>query len=331
MSQLAHLPTLIATSGTTLVGIAEPGNAGREYAKRHAPSATLFQDFKELLSEIRPQAVVIALPTALHRDAAVASFTAGANVYLEKPIAGSLDDARAIHEAWRASGLIGRIGFNCRFNRLYMEMKAAILAQEAGSPVAVRSALTARWPNESAWRVSAAAGGGALLELASHHIDLMRFIFDTEVAAVSASRWSNRGEDEAAMLQMRLENGIHAQTLVSYGTREEDSFEIYCSEGKLAVNRYDSLIVDRSPPYATGGLTYSLNRFKRELSALGYGMEKRRAAGNEPSYAQSLGQFLTESRDSVHGNPNLDDGLRALVAVDAARRSAVEQRTVELT
>ena len=331
MSQLAHLPTLIATRDVALVAIAEPGGAGREYAKRHAPSAALFQDFNELLGEVRPHAVVIALPTSLHRDAAVASFAAGANVYLEKPIAASLDDARAIHDAWRTSGLIGRIGFNCRFNRLYVEMKAAILAQEAGAPIAVRSALTARWPGESGWRVSAGAGGGALLELASHHIDLLRFIFDTELAAVTASRWSNRGEDEAAMLQIRLRNGIHAQTLVSYGTREEDRFEVYCSEGKLSIDRYDSLIVDRNPAHATGGISFSLTRFRRELSAMGYGMEKRRAAGHEPSYAQSLGRFLTDSRDSIHSTPNLDDGLRALESVDAARRSSAEQRTVELS
>jgi predicted dehydrogenase len=284
----------------------------------------------ELLEKSNPDAVVIALPTASHRDAAVASFESGAAVYLEKPIAATLEDAKTIRSAWAASSRIGRIGFNLRFGNLYGELKKAITAGEIGNPIGVRAAWTARFPQEATWRLSPTLGGGALLELASHHVDMLRFIFETEVETVSAETWSNRGDDEAANLSLTLGNGVHAQLFVSYGTIEEDRFEVYGTDGKLSVNRYDSLILERTGPFAKGGLASASKRLLSEVRALRYGVEKSRAPGQEPSFPASIGAFIDAVRDGTPAKPDIDDGVRALEAVDGARRSAQESRVVHL-
>ena len=311
-----------------LVAIADQDPSARQYAAANAPRSGFFAQTSDLLESSKPDAVVIALPTSSHRDAAVAAFRAGASVYLEKPIAATLEDAHAIREAWVASSLIGRIGFNSRFGALYLELKRAIVNGDIGTPIAARSAWTARFPDEATWRISPSTGGGAMLELASHHVDLLRFVFDTEVKSVTAESWSNRGDDQAANISLTLANGLHAQMFVSYGSIEEDRFEVYGTEGKLSINRYDSLILERAGAFARGGLATATKRLAAEVRAIGYGIAKAKAAGQEPSFAASIGAFLEAVRDGTAAKPDIEDGVRALEVIDAARRSDAESKLI---
>ena len=330
IARLSHLRVLSEHPSAEVVAIADRDPVAREYAAANAPRAGIFTEVREMLERSRPDAVVIAVPTIAHRDAAVAAFEAGAAVYLEKPIAATLEDAFAIRGSWLASGRIGRMGFNARYGALYGQLRDAIAKGEIGAPVAVRTAWTARFPIDATWRLSPSSGGGALLELASHHVDLLRFLFATEVRSVSAEEWSNRGDDQAAFLSLTLASGLHAQMFVSYGSIEEDRFEVYGTNGKLTVNRYDSLILERSGPLARGGLASAASRMASEVLAMRYGLEKSRAAGQEPSFAASIGAFLGALRDNSPAKPDIDDGVRALEVVDAARRSARDSRPVQL-
>jgi predicted dehydrogenase len=331
VTRLSHLRVLLTTPDTRVVAVADPDPAARAWAAGMAPDAKPYADFRELLSGVSADAIVVAMPTPLHRDAAVQAFDRGMHVYLEKPIAATLDHAREIIGAWRRASVVAAIGFNCRSNALYRELKAAIDRADVGPPVAVRTAYTAGWPGDATWRLRPEAGGGALLELASHHVDLLRFMFGADITSVAATTWSNRGDDQAAMLQVRLDSGLMAQTIVSYGTVEEDRVEVYGTNGKLVVDRYDSLVVERRPARAAGGIPSALRRVMQEVTGIGYGFEKRRAPGEEPSYRVSLSTFLDAVRRGQPASPDLIDGYRSLEVVDAARRSAAESRVVRLS
>ncbi len=327
--KLAHLRVLASMADVRVMAIADSNPASREYATRQAPSARVVSDFRALLELPDLDAVVIALPTPLHREAAVAAFGRGLQVYLEKPVAATVADGEAIVAAWQRAGTVGRVGFNLRFNRCYCAMRDAIAAGAIGQPLTVRTSFTACWPDEATWRVSPSTGGGALLELASHHVDLCRFMLGTEITAVHAVTWSNRGSDEAAMLQLRFENAVQAQIQVGYGTVEEDRFEVYGAEGKLVVDRYNSLALERVPRRAEGGIVTAVRHVVRELRAVGYGLEKRRAPAQEPSYGASLRAFVDAVRSGRRASPDLDDGMRSLRVIDAAKRAAAAGRVVE--
>ena len=321
---------LLEHPGVDVVAVADPDPAAGAYVGATARAASFFEQYDDLLQTARPEAVIIAVPTHFHRAAALASIAAGAHIYLEKPIAPTIGDARAIVDAWKVSGLTGRIGFNLRFSRLAREVKARLASGDIGEPMGIRTAWTSRFSDDAAWRVSPEQGGGALLELASHHMDLMRFLFDSEITSVAARTWSNRGDDEAAMLTLKLENGLHAQSFVSYGTVEEDRVEIYGTEGKLTVNRYDSLIVERTGPVAVGGLRSAKSRMVNELKAVKHGLARRKAAGQEPSFAASIGDFIDSVKNGSRSTPDLNDGLRAVEVVEAARHSAREGTTMRV-
>jgi predicted dehydrogenase len=318
--RLVHLKALEADPRVSVVAIADPDRAAQSFVAEHAPRAKYFASADDMLTTAELDAVVIAVPPPLHLPVAQAAFARKLHAYVEKPIAPSIDDGEAIISAWREAGTVAQIGFNCRFNDLYRQMKSAIASGAIGDPIATRSALTAHWPAQAPWRVSPSHGGGAMLELSSHHIDLLRFLFDAEIQDTSATTWSNRGDDEAAMLQCTMTNGVHSQILVCYGTVEEDRFEVYGSDGKLVIDRYNSLVVETVPARAGGGIATSLRRTSRELAALPYGLAKRRAPGQEPSFSASLSAFVSCVAEGRAASPSLDDGLASLRVIDAARR-----------
>lgn len=325
-----HLTALRRLPGVRIVALAETQAAGRDWAAIQIPDATAYSDYRTLLDEAEFDAVVIALPTLLHADAAVRAFARGAHVYLEKPLAASLDEADSVVAAWKRAGTTGRIGFNSRFNRLYTDLRAALRRGEIGAPLAVRTAFTAPWPLDPGWHTSVEQGGGALLELASHHIDLIRWICDTEIVSVHASAWPVRTDDEAAALLLELASGARAQIFVAHGTLQEDRVEVYGEGGKLVVNRYDSLCVQRVPLRAAGGLQTAVRRLLAELRGIPYAIAKRRHGGHEPSYSASLSAFVDAVRTGRGGKPDLQDGRVAQQVLGAARESALRRQSLDV-
>src|SRR5205085_8530794 len=83
-------------------------------------------------------AVVICAPPHLHAPAATAAFDAGLHVYLEKPIALSVDEGERLVEAWRRARRIGMIGFNFRFHPQVLRIRDRLRDGAIGTPLGVR-------------------------------------------------------------------------------------------------------------------------------------------------------------------------------------------------
>ena len=97
-----HLPILQRMPGVRVAAVSEADPGRREEARKSCPDARCSADYRELLGMEELDAVVICLPTGMHREAAVASLQANKHVYLEKPLATSEDDAEAVLAEWRA-------------------------------------------------------------------------------------------------------------------------------------------------------------------------------------------------------------------------------------
>jgi predicted dehydrogenase len=139
----------------------------------------------------RPDAVIIANPTALHLDVAIPAAEQGCHILIEKPLAGDLDRIPALREAVRRGGGQFIVGFQFRFHPT-LRQAATLLAQGAiGWPLSVRAHWGEYLPNWHPWedyRQSYAArgdlGGGVLLTLC-HPFDYLRMLLG-EYEVVSA-------------------------------------------------------------------------------------------------------------------------------------------------
>ena len=322
MGGLVHLNILRRLPQVEVVALAESDGQRRKAASRKVPRAAVFADYHELLDRSEVDAAVICLPNALHAEAAIAALRRGKHLYLEKPLAINLDDGRKLLAEWRPSGRVAMIGFNYRFSPLHQQVRRHIQAGRLGEVIAVRSVFTTPPRRTPEWKQHRASGGGALLDLASHHVDLVRFWFNQQVVEVRGSVRSERAEADTATLELRLANGLHVQSLFSMSSVDDDRFEIYGRNGKLSLDRYNSWAVQitsltRSPS--------AFHRFRQAAAWLPrsrFAISKLFAQANEPSFAAALAHFVMAARNGGPASPDFDDGFQSLAVIIAAEESA---------
>jgi myo-inositol 2-dehydrogenase/D-chiro-inositol 1-dehydrogenase len=318
IARAVHLPVLGRLPDARVVAIAEPDEPSRVAAAALVRGATAHADYGELLRAGGVDAVVICVPPQLHVPVATAAFDAGLHVYLEKPIAPTVAEGERLVEAWRRARKVGMIGFNFRFHPQVTRIRERLGDGAIGTPLGVRSVFSILPHELPAWKRARRLGGGVLLDLASHHIDLVHFLFDDDpVVRVFASMRSLAGEGDHAAVQLELASGVMAQLFVSLGTVDENRVEIVGTAGKLVMDRTELVRPDHVPATQRGARA---RRLARALSAL-EPARVLRSPGTEPSFAAALGAFVWSASGNAFGGPDLLDGLRSLAVIEAAERS----------
>jgi predicted dehydrogenase len=150
------------------------------------------RDLGTALRRFRPDAVIVATPTALHLETAIPAARAGCHLFIEKPIAHRTDGIDQLRAACQGSGSRVVVGFQYRFNPGLREVRRLLEADEIGRPVYAGAHWGEYLPDWHPWedfRLSYAAradlGGGAILTLC-HPFDYLRWLIG-EVASVSAT------------------------------------------------------------------------------------------------------------------------------------------------
>jgi predicted dehydrogenase len=183
-----HLMAYTSTPGARLVAMCDRN--GDLLQQRQATYKAGFStaDYHELLACDDVAAVSVVTPDFLHREIAVAACEAGKHVLLEKPMATTVQDARAIADAATANGVTVMVDFHNRWNPALYNLKQSIEAGEMGAPqmLSMRLNDTLYVPTGMlAW----AGSSSVAWFLASHALDLVRWLFDDEIERVySVSR-----------------------------------------------------------------------------------------------------------------------------------------------
>ncbi len=123
--------------------------------------------------------VDICLPTYLHRHVAEASFAAGKHVFLEKPIALTLEDADAILQAAAHSDRQLVVGLALRFWPEYRALEQQLRTGRMGRPIAVSTSRLSPPANWNTWMTSSKLSGGVAVDLLIHDFDQMNWLLGT--------------------------------------------------------------------------------------------------------------------------------------------------------
>lgn len=216
----AHVPSFASMAGAKLVAIADADEKRRTKAaaKYHVDAA--YDDFRDLVRDARVDAVVVSVPTPLHVPAALAAIECGKHVICEMPLATNLEEADRLITAAHRSGVILMPSLTFRFTSNYVKVRQMIREGAIGTPASVfyrelipASDLASQWPANS-WMWKLDVSGGPLYTLAVWSIDLVRWLFDTEIASAEPSvkytplpsTGGTLGYD--AFVSIRLANGM---------------------------------------------------------------------------------------------------------------------------
>ena len=184
-----------------------------------------------LLADPSLDAVYVATPNHRHRHAVEAALIAGLPVLCEKPMAATVADAEAIALAARRSGTLYGTAFDQRHHPAHAAMRDLLRAGRVGKVTAIRVCyacwLDAEWsatggaPN---WRIDPqAAGGGALMDLAPHGLDLVDFLLGEPITTVTAAiqkRVHDYEVDDGAMILGLTQSGVLVSLHIAYNHPE---------------------------------------------------------------------------------------------------------------
>jgi 1,5-anhydro-D-fructose reductase (1,5-anhydro-D-mannitol-forming) len=238
------VPGMLAAGGR-LVAVADPDPVSRRHAG--ALGARAHADWAAMLQDPEVEAVYVATPNHLHRAAVEAAADAGKPVLCEKPMAAALHDAEAMADAVRRAGIPYGTAFDQRHHPAHGAIRDAVAAGAIGTVTAIRIAyacwVDAGWAADN-WRTDPArAGGGALIDLAPHGLDLVHALTGEEVEEVAAfaqRRVQAYAVDDGAMLVGRTGGGVLVQMHVAYNCPEglpRRRLEVIGTTGQIVAER----------------------------------------------------------------------------------------------
>ena len=311
---LRHAP------GVEFIGIADDNaERGREAAERHG--TRFYESYAALLAE-RPDGVVICCENTRHRELVELAAAAGVNVLCEKPLATTVEDARAIIDACERAGVTLMTAFPMRFSAPAREVKQIVDGGTLGTIYGISSTNNGQCPySERAWFVDKAlSGGGAMSDHIVHLADLLRWYLDSEVVEVYAQ--SNHILYSVAAPD--IETGGLVSLLFDNGTFAT----IDCSWSKpLYYPTWGGLAMEL---VGEGGFTV-MDAFKQNVTI--YSAARGRAAygywGSDANQAM-VNEFVAALRERRAPLVTGYDGLKASEIMAAAYRSAERGEPVRL-
>lgn len=274
-----YMAPAIRAAGGQIVAVADP----RMAAGRLDPGSgiALYGSVAELLAGTPCDMIYVATPNNAHADAVCQIVAHGVPVLCEKPLAATLTDAERMAEQVQQAGIVYGTAFDQRHHPAHRALRDAIRDGAIGTPIALRIVyacwLGADWnpigqtPATSAgnWRIDRqVAGGGAVIDLAPHGLDLVQYLTAqpvTDLNIMLQRRIHDYGVDDGGILNARTADGILVSLHVAYNCPDSlprRRLEVVGDEGMITA-------IDTMGQSAGGTLTLTCGK-TGEMSALAF-------------------------------------------------------------
>jgi 1,5-anhydro-D-fructose reductase (1,5-anhydro-D-mannitol-forming) len=302
--------------GEVVAVLSSSAERARAYAAETGIAAA-HHDLDAFLADPAIDAVYISTTNELHRDQTLAAARAGKHVLCEKPLALTLNDAKAMRDACAAAGVVMGTNHHLRNAGTHRAMRQAIKDGLIGRPLAARVFHAVYLPPHlQGWRITTpGAGGGVVLDITVHDADTLRFVLDDEPVSVSATVQSagmaSAGLEDGVMTVATFASGLLAHTHDAFTIRHAGTgFEVHGTEGSL-VGR------DCMTQKPVGQVLLRTADGERELPV-----------DRENLYVRAVRAFHAAIRGEGAPAATADDGVRSLAFGLATLEAARTGRTV---
>ena len=328
-----------------------------EKARRTVGADAADTDFRAVTENPKIDIVHVCTPNNLHKEALLSAIGNQKHVYCDKPLVATAAEAEEIQAALSDYRATAQMTFHNRFFPATMRAKQLIDQGALGHVLGFRACyLHGGNSNPAApltWRLTAAAGGGVIADLASHVLDLVDWLIgpfqsvmaDTRIAYPErplpddhTQKRTVDVEDCVALLaKMRCGAlGTIEATKIATGMEDELRIEIHGSRGALRFNGMDPHHLElhdaAAPDRPLGGLR-GWNRIEtgQRYSPPDTGFPSPKAAiGWIRGHVACLANFLEAVAEGRPAEPGLEQGIRVQRLMESLRRSATQQRWVEV-
>jgi predicted dehydrogenase len=328
-----------------------------EKARQTVGAEVAATDYRAVTENPSIDIVHICTPNHLHLEALLSAIAHGKHIYCDKPLVANMAEAEKVRAALPGYRGTAQMTFQNRFFPATMRARQLVEDGALGQVLSFRAcylhAGNANPATPRKWRLSAAAGGGVIADLASHVFDLLDWLigpFQAVTAATQiayperpspndpAQRLPVDAEDTVTLLA-RMQSGalgtIEATKLAT-GTEDELRLEIHGTSGAVRFNLMDPHHLElhdaTTADQPLGGLRgwNRINAGQRYAAPATAFPNPKSAIGWVRSHVACLENFLQAVAKGQPAQPGLDQGIRIQHLMECARQSAKEGRWIEV-
>ncbi|GBF75643.1 NADH-dependent dehydrogenase [Paenibacillus sp. 598K] len=241
-----------------LIAFVDPKlDRAQEVAAQYGANA--YANYEDMLKEEKPDAVSVCTPNGLHAEQSIAAAKAGAHVLVEKPMAVTDEEAEQMIAAAKEAGVYLMVGHNQRLMPPHVKAKQILDSGVLGRVLTFRTSFG--HPGPEGWSLDGReswffrkeeAAMGAMGDLGVHKSDLIRWLLNDEVAAVTGFIGTldkkDTDIDDNATIVLRMKSGALGSLVASwtYYKGEDNSTVIWCENGvlKIGTDPEDQVIVE---------------------------------------------------------------------------------------
>ena len=308
-----HLNNCLKLSNANLVAVSDVSKKALTAAKIAGVKKT-YADYEKLLADEEIDAVIIALPNHFHLQCASKAADKKKHIFLEKPIARDVAEAKEIVLVAQKNSVKLMMGYPLRFNPIFRGLKEKIESGCLGDiegayatfigagPFFERAVDNAPMPVPEWWFNKTLTGGGVLLDLGSHMINLLRWYFGeiTDIRSQLSHRFNMDFEDSAICLA-KFSSGTTAVIRLGWFSQElQQKVELLGTAAHAVGQR-----VSKSNPLVTVRTLLTGN------------------SNNQSPYFTEISYFVNCILNDSNPSPSATDGLKDLEAISLAYRNEI--------
>ncbi len=277
-----HARAILETQGTELIAASRRNT--EELQKFSRKFNTIgYTDYKELIKNPDINAVIIAVPHQEHTRVAMDAAREGKHILLEKPMATSIKDCDKIIDSANTAGVCLMMGHTMQFMRSSTIAREIIDSGELGEIIYGTGTAAKKWltPNRRDWHRDDPVGGGMLMTMGIHYIDLLTWLFKSRVSSVRANistRFHEQAADDSGMIFLQYESGTTGTVInTGYDTGIETyNATLTCTKGLLRSEMFGGVHIGKNnewkylPGSASQGTDHEtlLNEWKAFVEAV---------------------------------------------------------------
>jgi predicted dehydrogenase len=280
VAQLIHLPNLMKLNSVEVISVAEVNKSRLAVIADKFNIREKYTDYNELLAKSDAEAVIIATPTATHKEIAIAALKAKKDVLVEKPLARSLAEAKPIVESAKRNKKKLMVGLNLRYRPDAMILKSLINSDEIGEPNYIKASWVRRQSSREKWFTKKAeSGGGVIIDLGILLLDLVLWLLDYPVVQTVSTQSFNMNTktvEDTSISFIRCKKSALISLETSWSLLlDKDQFNItvYGSKGSASINPFrvfkklEDRLIELSPPKEENPVTLFQKSYYNELKS----------------------------------------------------------------
>ena len=329
------IPGMVLAKNAELVAVMEVNMELAEKIRAKYNVKKAYDNIDAILADNEIDAVYIATPIIFHKEQAMKAAKAKKHILIEKPVALTVSEGKEVADICRKEGVLVAVGLMMRFHAYHQKMKEIIDSGRLGDIVSCRGQLTCWYPDISGnWRQQMrTSGGGALMDMGVHCIDLIQYLTNSKavkVAALTGTKTFKYEVEDSASLLIEMDNGAYSYVDSNFNIPDAAArcrLEIYGTKGSMLAEGTISQVEGGKLEVilSNDSLAYDAKQDRVDVEPVDIQVEFGNIYTKEiESFSNSI---LTGSKIEV----SIEDAIHVQKSVEAAYKSSATGNFVNLT